>query len=512
MPVTRMCAGRLEKAMSRKSSKHVGGESDSCEVPTKCPNQDGKPLAEDTEGRRLTKENTEQTSASQTQSWINASNGLLGVREAAGKDKRKQFTALLHHVTVPLLLDSFYALKRDAAPGVDGMTWKEYETDLDRRLEDLHSRIHRGTYRAQPSKRAYIPKADGRQRPLGIAALEDKVIQQAVVRVLNEIYEQDFLGFSYGFRPKRGPHYALDALWVGLMRKQVNWVLDADVRDFFGTVVHEHMVKFVEHRIADRRILRLIRKWLRAGVSEEGNWLKTEVGTPQGSVISPLLANIYLHYVFDLWAQHWRKHRATGDMIVVRYADDIVLGFQHRAEAEQFLQEWRERLRKFGLELHSDKTRLIEFGRYAAANRKQRGEGKPDTFNFLGFTHICGRTRRTGRFIVKRKTIPKRLSAKLKELKEELRRRWHEPVEAIGRWLRSVVRGYFNYHAVPGNMDSLNSFRSQVIWRWHRALRRRSQKSRMTWARFEPLVACWIPSAKILHPHPNLRFDARYLR
>jgi RNA-directed DNA polymerase len=511
-PDTKLCSGRLEKVMSQKSSMHVGRESDSRGVPAKCPNKSGEPLAEGREGRRLTKENTERTAASQTQSWINASYGLLGVREVARKEKRIRFTALLHHVTVPLLQDSFYALKRNVAPGVDGMTWKEYETDLDRRLEDLHSRIHRGTYRAQPSKRAYIPKADGRQRPLGIAALEDKVVQQGIVTVLNQIYEEDFKGFSYGFRPRRGPHHALDALWVGLMRKEVNWVLDADVRDFFGTVVHEHLAKFVEHRIADQRILRLIRKWLRAGVSEEGHWSETEVGTPQGAVISPLLANIYLHYVFDLWVQHWRKHRTTGDMIVVRYADDIVLGFQHRADAERFLQEWRERMRKFGLSLHPDKTRLIEFGRFAANNRKQRGEGKPETFNFLGFTHMCGKTRKTGRFIVKRKTVPKRLSAKLKELKEELRRRWHEPVDQLGRWLRSVVRGHFNYHAVPGNMDSLNSFRSQAIWQWRRALRRRSQKRRMTWKRFEPLVKCWIPSAQILHPHPNLRFDARYLR
>ena len=498
--------------MNQKSNMHVAGESDGRTVPTKCPNKNGKPLAEGMEGRRPTKENIEQTTASQTQSWVNASSGLLGVREAAKREGKTRFTALLHHVTVPLLLDSFYALKRDAAPGVDGVTWKEYETDLDKRLQDLHSRVHRGTYRAQPSKRTYIPKADGRKRPLGIAALEDKIVQQAVVTVLNQIYEEDFLGFSYGFRPGRSPHAALDALWVGLMRKQVNWILDADVRGFFDNLSHEWLGQFIEHRVADRRILRLIRKWLRAGVSEDGEWSKTEVGVPQGSVASPLLANIYLHYVFDLWARHWRKHHATGDMIVVRYADDAVVGFEHRADAERFLQEWKDRLQKFGLELHPDKTRLIEFGRHAAENRKRRGEGKPEVFDFLGFTHISGKTRKTGRFIVKRKTIQKRLSAKLGELKQELRRRWHQPISEVGKWLRSVVQGYFNYYAVPGNMDSLNSFRAQTIWRWHRALRRRSQRHRMTWERFWPLVDRWLPSAKILHPHPNLRFDARYLR
>jgi RNA-directed DNA polymerase len=392
------------------------------------------------------------------------------------------------------------------------MTWKDYETELDKRLDDLHSRVHRGTYRAQPSKRAYIEKEDGRMRPLGIAALEDKIVQHAVGRVLNEIYEEDFKGFSYGFRPGRSQHDALDALWVGIMRKKVSWVLDADIRDFFGSISHEWMVKFIKHRIADRRIVRLIRKWLRAGVSEDGEWSKTEVGTPQGSVISPLLANVYIHYVFDLWAQQWRKRRATGDMIVVRYADDIVLGFQNRGDAERFLQDWRERLRKFGLELHPDKTRLMEFGRYAVANRKQRGEGKPETFTFLGFTHICGQTKKTGKFIVLRKTIRKRLLAKLKELKEELRKRWHQPVDELGRWLRSVIQGYFNYHAVPGNLASLKSFRLEVSKRWLRALRRRSQKSRMSWAKLAALVECWLPFPKILHPYPNLRFDAKYLR
>ena len=498
--------------MSHKSNMNVGGESDDRVVPAKCPNKDGKPSAEGAEGRRSAKENSEQTAATQTQSWGHALSGLHRVREAAKKDKRLQFTALLHHVSVPLLLDSFYALKRGAAPGVDGMTWKEYETDLDKRLEDLHSHVHRGTYRAQPSKRAYIPKADGRQRPLGIAALEDKIVQHAVGTVLNQIYEEDFLGFSYGFRPGRSQHDALDALWVGITRKKVGWVLDADIRDFFGMISHEWMVKFLEHRIADRRILRLIKKWLKAGVSEDGEWSKTEVGTPQGSVISPLIANVYLHYVFDLWVQHWRKHRATGEVIVVRYADDSVLGFQYRTDAERFLQEWRERLRKFGLELHPDKTRLIEFGRFAAASRKQRGEGKPETFNFLGFTHICGQSRKNGKFLVLRQTIRKRLLAKLTELKVELRRRWHQPVAELGRWLRSVVQGYFNYHAVPGNLASLKSFRREVSKRWFRALRRRGQKHPMIWLRLRPLLERWLPIPKILHPYPNLRFDAKYLR
>jgi group II intron reverse transcriptase/maturase len=347
---------------------------------------------------------------------------------------------------------------------------------------------------------------------LGVAALEDKIVQHAVVRVLNQIYEEDFKGFSYGFRPRRSQHDALDALWVGIMRKKVSWVLDADIRDFFGSISHEWMMKFLQHRIADRRILRLIQKWLRAGVSEEGQWSKTEVGTPQGAVVSPLLANIYLHYVFDLWVQHWRKRRATGEVIVVRYADDSVLGFQFCGDAERFLRDWRERLQQFGLELHPDKTRLIEFGRFAAASRKRRGEGKPETVDFLGFTHICGQARRSGKFLVLRKTMRKRLLAKLKELKEELRHRWHDSVADLGRWLRSVVQGYFNYHAVPGNIASLRSFRAEVRRRWMRALRRRGQKHPMTWERLDRVADPWLPIPKILHPYPNLRFDARHAR
>ncbi len=498
--------------MSPKATVDVGGESDGREVPTKCPNNDGQPPAEGMEGRRPTKENVEQPTTLRTQSRASESSGLLGVREIARQERRTRFTALLHHVTVPRLQDSFYALKREAAPGVDAVTWHEYETDLNTKLVALHQHVHQGTYRAQPSRRAYIAKADGRQRPLGIAALEDKIVQHAVVTVLNAIYEEDFQGFSYGFRPGRSQHDALDALWVGIMRTRVHWVLDADIRDFFGTIDHGWMMKFVQHRIADRRIHRLIQKWLRAGVSEAGTWSPTTMGTPQGAVVSPLLSNVYLHYVFDLWVRRWRRRSATGDMMVVRYADDIVLGFEHRADAERFLHDWKDRMRAFGLELHPEKTRLIEFGRHAAEQRRSRGEGKPETFNFLGFTHLCGTTRKTGRFIVKRQTIRKRLTAKLNALKAELRHRWHTPVPQLGQWLRSVVQGWFNYHAVPGNMDSLNAFRSQVLRLWFRALRRRGQRRPLTWARFFVLVRRWLPSAKILHPHPNVRFDATHPR
>jgi RNA-directed DNA polymerase len=502
----------LEKAMNHESNMNVGGESDGRVLPAKCPNKEGKPSAEGAEGRRPTKENTGQTTASQIQSWGNALDGLRRVREAAKRDKRLRFTALLHHVSVALLLNSFYTLKREAAPGVDGLTWQVYETGLDKRLEDLHSCVHHGTYRALPSKRTYIPKPDGRQRPLGIAALEDKIVQHAVGMVLSQIYEEDFLGFSYGFRPGRGTHDALDALWIGAMRRKVNWVLDADIRDFFGSISHEWMVQFLQHRIADRRILRLIEKWLRAGVTEDGKWSKTEVGTPQGSVISPLLANVYLHYVFDLWVQHWRTHRITGDVIVVRYADDMVLGFQHRGDAERFLQDWRDRLQKFGLELHPDKTRLIEFGRFAAASRKHRGEGKPETFNFLGFTHVCGQAWKNGKFLVLRKSIRKRLLAKLQQVKDELRIRMHHPLAEVGKWLRSVVQCYFNYHAVPGNFASLQSFRREVSKRWLRVIQRRSQKHRMSWKHMAGLVKQWLPVPKILHPYPYLRFDAKHPR
>jgi group II intron reverse transcriptase/maturase len=431
---------------------------------------------------------------------------------AARQDKRARFTALLHHVTLDHLRVSFYALKRKAAPGVDGLTWQQYEADLETRLVDLHRRVHMGTYQAQPSKRAYIPKPDGRMRPLGIAALEDKVVQQAVVSVLNAIYENDFLGFSYGFRPERGAHDALDALWVGIMGKKVNWVLDADIQGFFDAINHEWLLKFVEHRVADRRILRLIQKWLRSGVSEDGQWSKTEVGTPQGAVASPLLANVYLHYVFDLWVQRWRTKFATGDVIVARYADDFIVGFQHRREAERFLGELRERFAQFGLTLHPDKTRLIEFGRFAAENRQRRGECKPETFDFLGFTHISSVKPQSGRFLVRRRTARKRLRAKLQEVKRTLLAQRHRPISEQGTWLQRVVRGYFNYHAIHGNSAALDAFRTQVVRYWLRALRCRSQRQRLSWARFGKLAARWIPKPTILHPYPNIRFYAKHPR
>jgi group II intron reverse transcriptase/maturase len=510
-------AGRSVKAMSHKTDAHVAGESDGRVVPTKAANNGEHAPAERLEGRRSTKENTGQLAlvpdaVPDMDEWRR----LLGVRKVAQQDQRVKFTALLHHVTVARLRASFYALKREACPGVDGVTWKAYQgasaADLDARLEKLHDRVHRGTYRAQPSKRAYIAKADGRLRPLGIAALEDKIVQRALAQVLTQIYEVDFLGFSYGFRSGRGQHDALDALWVGLMRKRVNWVLDADIRGFFDTLSHEWLMQFVAHRIADPRVLRLIRKWLRAGVSEDGEWSRTEVGTPQGAVISPLLANIYLHYVFDLWVQRWRTRHATGEVIVVRYADDIVMGFERREDAERCLVAWRERLAQFGLELHPEKTRLIEFGRHAVERRKQRGEGKPETFDFLGFTHISGKTRK-GRFTVLRKTIRKRLRAKLKRVKEELRLRRHEPVPAMGRWLRRVVKGYYNYHAVPCNGSSVERFRKEVAKLWLRVLQRRSQRGqRLTWPRFAPIADFWLPVPRILHPWPNVRFDAIHPR
>ena len=426
----------------------------------------------------------------------------------ARRDKDARFTALLHHVDVDRLRAAYRAIRPQAAPGMDGVTWVAYGQDLESNLHDLHRRLHAGSYRASPSRRAYIPKADGRLRPLGIATLEDKIVQRAVVEVLNAVYEVDFAGFSYGFRPGRSPHDALDALAAGVYKKKVNWVLDADIRDFFTSLDRGWMETFLGHRIADKRVLRLIGKWLAAGVVEDGNWSQTVQGSPQGASVSPLLANVYLHYVFDQWAEWWRRRHARGDVIIVRFADDFIVGFEHQGDAKQFLQDLRERFAKFSLELHPGKTRLIEFGRFAAERRAARGLGKPETFDFLGFTHVCGKTRE-GRFWLRRITISKRLRAKLREVNDQLKRRRHQPIPEQGRWLGSVVRGHLAYYAVPGNVRAVRSFRTQVTRHWCAALRNRSQRHRLTWDRMNRLATRWLPPARILHPYPDMRFDAR---
>jgi RNA-directed DNA polymerase len=463
------------------------------------------PTAERVEGRGLAKGNlSEQNVPRALDREVGTTSALDQVGVVARRDKQVRFTTLLHHVyNLETLRRAYLRLKREAAPGVDGMTWRQYGEQLETKLEDLSLRLKRGAYRAKPVRRVLIPKPDGRQRPLGVTALEDKVVQRALVEVLEQVYEADFLGFSYGFRPGRSQHDALDALAVGITERKVHWVLDMDIRDFFGTIDHCWLVRFVEHRIADRRIVRLIQKWLRAGVLEDGKRLDNVEGTPQGGVVSPLLANIYLHHVFDLWARHWRR-QAAGDVIIVRYADDIVVGFQKEAEARRFWADVAERFVKFGLELNPEKTRLLNFGRRAAARRRRSGRGKPETFEFLGFTHVCGKTR-GGKFRLLRLTSRQRMRRKLSEVKSELRRRLHHPVPEVGKWLGSVVRGHANYYGVPLNYAALKSFRYQVVRRWRRALSRRSQKGRVTWARVSRLAKLWLPPVRITQPYPSER-------
>jgi RNA-directed DNA polymerase len=492
------------KVNDRNPAVYADEKSDTPIVPKKPLNKGILP-AEMVEGRGVANGNANESPVSRTQSRIHdASTGLEGIRETARRDRKCRFTALLHHVTPSLLVESFYALRKQAAAGVDGVTWQEYESLLYGRVHELHREIHTGAYRAQPSRRVYIPKADGRLRPLGIAALEDKIVQQAITTVLNAIYEQDFLGFSYGFRQGRGQHDALDALSEGIAGRKINWILDADIRSFFDEIDHEWMLRFLEHRIADGRVIRLIRKWLTAGVIEDGRRVASERGTPQGAVISPLLANIYLHYALDLWAHQWRQRKAAGDVILVRYADDSVMGFQYEGVARRFLAAMRERLAKFKLELHPDKTRLIQFGRYAAQRCRERGTGKPETFDFLGFTHCCGQY--SGGFKIVRLTIKKRMRATLAAVRETLMRRRHEPIPVLGRWLGRVVRGYFNYYAVPDNMCRLNSFRSELSRAWRHALIRRSQRHRLPWSRFNRLIKKYLPPCRVVHPLPCERF------
>ena len=488
-----------------------GRKSDPGVVAAKPANNAEPSAAEPVEPWTGTKGNADRQSTRQAQEWESVSQALARIRQAAKTRKQERFTSLLHHVNVDLLRLSFFALKKDAAPGVDGLAWRDYETNLEDNLEDLHDRVQRGAYRALPSRRQYIPKADGRQRPIAICALEDKIVQRAVAVVLNAIYEEDFLGFSYGFRPKRSQHDALDALDVGINTTKVNWILEVDIRSFFDEVNRDWLVRFVEHRIADPRILRLIQKWLKAGVLENGIVTDSEKGTGQGTVISPLLANVYLHYSFDLWAERWRRREATGDMIIVRYADDIVVGFEHESDARRFWDAMRERLQKFSLSLHPDKTRLVEFGRFAADRRKRRGLGKPETFNFLGLTFIAGKSLR-GRFLLKRRSRRDRMKAKIKEVAGELRQRMHQSIPEQGKWLKQVITGYFGYHAVPTNAAALVTFRDEIIARWRWVLHRRSQKSALTWTRMKKLADDWLPKPRILHPWPDQRFAVKHPR
>lgn len=484
-------------------------KSDSPVVPRKSSNKaEPATAAETMEGRGPAEGNLGQQNTRRTQDRVSVQSALDRIRLIAKRDKEARFTSLMHHVYAPAALRrAFYALKKDAAAGVDGVTWRVYEQQLEVNLEGLSRRLRCGGYRAKPVRRVFIPKADGRQRPLGVTTLEDKIVQRATVEVLNAIYETDFVGFSYGYRPGRSQHNALDALHVALMTKKVNWVLDADIKSFFDHLDHEHLMRFVEKRIADPRVLRLIRKWLKAGVLEGAAWSSSEEGAPQGGSASPVLSNIFLHYVFDLWAHQWRTEQANGDVAIVRYADDTIVGFESQKDAQRFLSDLKARFEAHGLELHPEKTRLIEFGRFAVQRRRQRGAGKPETFDFLGLTHFCGRARKSGAYTVDRRTIRKRMTAKLHELKDELRRRRRHPVSEQGKWLRSVIMGFDRYHGVPGNWGSQIAFRHALGRLWYQSLRRRGNRRPLRWKRFKPTLLTWFPMAATMHPYPLQRWD-----
>jgi group II intron reverse transcriptase/maturase len=456
-------------------------------------------------GRELAKGKTVEHTRVRTQCRSALQQALDRIRAAARKDRAMPLTALWHHVyDIERRREAYYGVNRGASPGVDGQTWAAYGEHLEAHLQDRSERLRRGASHASPGQRVYLPKGDGRQRPIGLPTLEDKSVQRATVEGLKAIYEQDVRGFSYGFRPGRSPHDALDAVTVGIEKRNINWVLDVDICGFFDAIDHGWLVKFVEHRIGDRRVLRHLWRWLKAGVLEDGQWREQAEGTPQGGSISPLAANIYLHYVLDLWAERWRRRNARGDMIIVRFADDAIVGFEHRDDAVRFWAELRERFRQFHLELHPEKTRLLEFGRFAVDRRQRRGHGRPETFDFLGFTHICSKTR-TGKFTVRRKTIAKRLRQKLQEIGQLLRERMHWPIPHQGAWLRSVLLGHYRYYAVPRNGRLLKVFREVIMRYWCRMLRRRSQRYRRTWQRLYALVERWLPSPHILPPYPAQR-------
>ena len=503
-----MVEGRqLRKGAKPHAAVEAVEESDEGIVPKKWSKTRVTPV-EATEGRPEAKGKFAARNASSTQRETDALTPLQRIRQRAKGKPKEKWTTLLSHVKAPLLKEAFLRLRKDAATGVDGMTWGEYGARLDERLIDLENRIHRGSYHPQSLRRVHIPKGDGKTRPIGIPALEDKVVQQAVRMVLEPIYESEFIGFSYGFRPKKSAHDALDALAIAIAGK-VNWVLDADIRSFFDTIDHRHLQRFIEHRIGDRRMVHLLMKWVNAGVLEEGQLHAAQAGTPQGGLISPLLANVYLHYALDLWVQLWRKKHARGEMYVVRYADDFVMAFQKEEDVRAMRQALAERLAKFSLELHPDKTRVIEFGRFAREDLARRGLGKPETFEFLGFVHIASADRR-GKFQLKRQTSQKKRRAKLARLREETERRRHHRVAEQYAWLSLVLNGHYRYYGVPTNSRCLKQFLQAVKWMWHRSLQRRSQRGRWTVKHLRTFEQRFpLPTPRICQPWPSQRFALR---
>ncbi|NJM10140.1 MAG: group II intron reverse transcriptase/maturase [Bdellovibrionaceae bacterium] len=483
-------------------------KSDSNKVPAKPLNKAGYPkaAAEGMEGKTLTKGKTSQQNTLRTQQAGNdVQSALDRIRKLAKQEKGTKFNNLMHHIyNVDRLRKCFFEMKKKAAAGIDEVTWHDYEENLERNLQDLSRRLKVGGYKAKPVRRVFIDKADGKKRPLGVPVLEDKLVQRSTVEVMNAIYETDFRPFSYGYRPGRSQHNCLDALYVGLLTRKVNWVMDADIKGFFDSLNHEWLVKFVEHRIGDDRVIRLIRKWLKAGVMNEGTHEETSEGVPQGGSISPLLANIYLHYALDLWVDHKRRDKSRGEVIIVRWADDFVMGFEHKSQAENYLAELKDRMRKFSLELHPEKTRILEFGPWARYNRKRRQQGKPETFGFLGFTHIVGVKFSNGMYTVLRQTIRKKMRIKLTEVKQELRQRMSHPVNDQGKWLKSIVEGHCRYYGVPGN-PAPNRFRFAISQMWWKTLRRRGNRRKLQWRKMEKIVDRWLPQVKLHHPYPLRR-------
>lgn len=505
--------GDRSEGESRTTSVGSPEESDGGIVPGKEANKAAATAAESLEERPPAKRNPQREAAVRPQRREAVSIRLERVRQRAEAEPKARFHNLFSLLTVDLLRESFYQLKRQASPGLDKVKWSTYEKNMEANLQDLEDKLHQDRYRATPVRRKYIAKPDGRKRPIGVTTVEDKIVQQAVATLLGAVHEPSFCGFSYGARPGRSAHDALDAVMVALWEQPVGWVLDADIQGFFDQIPHAELLRVLEMRIGDRRLLRLITKWLRVGWVEDGKRHPGKRGTPQGGVISPMLGNIYLDHVLDKWFGAWRRRECQGTAFIVRYVDDVVLGFQYRHEAELALECLRKRLAEWGLTLHPEKTRLIEFGRYASRNRRDRGEGKPESFTFLGVTHSCGKNRKGG-FKIRRQTSRRSLAKVLHRIRDQLRWRLHDGLHETGRWLTSVVRGHFQYFAFPDNWQALDSFRNAVRILWFRAIRRRSHKARQrwNWRRFHPLGERYLPHPKLCHPWPSVRFDARTRR